>query len=334
MRATGCFAKASMGATRSSADLVPARAVRMSLRRLQRADYAELQVTTNFSFLRGASHGEELVAQAKALGLERARRHRPQHACRRRARAHRGQGGGSAAHRRRAPRSARRPSLLCLPRDRAAYGRLPRCSRSARCAPRKANARSFSTMLLDTPKARSSSRCPLRLGTGARCKLPRRRGAAPHRRRHSVCSSRGSGTQTLLPLDGGGLGEGRDAQTLDVRHPPTLTLSPCKRAWGRGGCLAPVRAEESRAGCIASRRRWRRARSISRRATPTAAMTARALRRLISSLNAAQRRSSPPATCSTTRPTGAPLQDVLTCVREGTTIAKRVSSSKPMPSGT
>ncbi len=31
--------------------------------------YAELQVTTNFSFLRGASHGEELVAQAKALGL-------------------------------------------------------------------------------------------------------------------------------------------------------------------------------------------------------------------------------------------------------------------------
>ena len=31
--------------------------------------YAELDVTTNFSFLRGASHAEELVAQAKALGL-------------------------------------------------------------------------------------------------------------------------------------------------------------------------------------------------------------------------------------------------------------------------
>jgi error-prone DNA polymerase len=31
--------------------------------------YAELAVTTNFSFLRGASHGEELVQQAKALGL-------------------------------------------------------------------------------------------------------------------------------------------------------------------------------------------------------------------------------------------------------------------------
>jgi error-prone DNA polymerase len=34
------------------------------------ARYAELQVTTNFSFLRGASHGEELVAQAQALGIE------------------------------------------------------------------------------------------------------------------------------------------------------------------------------------------------------------------------------------------------------------------------
>lgn len=31
--------------------------------------YAELDVTTNFSFLRGASHAEELVAQAKLLGL-------------------------------------------------------------------------------------------------------------------------------------------------------------------------------------------------------------------------------------------------------------------------
>ena len=32
--------------------------------------YAELQVTSNFSFLRGASHGEELVLQAKHLGLK------------------------------------------------------------------------------------------------------------------------------------------------------------------------------------------------------------------------------------------------------------------------
>ena len=32
--------------------------------------YAELDVTTNFSFLRGGSHPEELVAMAKLLGLE------------------------------------------------------------------------------------------------------------------------------------------------------------------------------------------------------------------------------------------------------------------------
>ena len=34
-----------------------------------RGDYVELQVTTNFSFLRGASHAEELVETAVALGL-------------------------------------------------------------------------------------------------------------------------------------------------------------------------------------------------------------------------------------------------------------------------
>ena len=33
--------------------------------------YAELQATTNFAFLRGASHPEELVLTAKALGLRR-----------------------------------------------------------------------------------------------------------------------------------------------------------------------------------------------------------------------------------------------------------------------
>ncbi len=31
--------------------------------------YAELQVTSNFSFLRGGSHPEELVLRAKELGL-------------------------------------------------------------------------------------------------------------------------------------------------------------------------------------------------------------------------------------------------------------------------
>ncbi len=89
--------------------------------------YAELQVTTNFCFLRGGSHPHELVAQAKALGLaaigvtdrnsvagivrgylaaeEAGLRFLP--GCRLDFR------DGS-------------PSLLCYPTDRAAYGRLSR----------------------------------------------------------------------------------------------------------------------------------------------------------------------------------------------------------------
>src|SRR5690606_31201476 len=51
-----------------SAALVHARIEPMS-RDIARPAYAELQVTTNFSFLRGGSHPHELVAEAKALGL-------------------------------------------------------------------------------------------------------------------------------------------------------------------------------------------------------------------------------------------------------------------------
>ncbi|MDX2288067.1 MAG: error-prone DNA polymerase [Hyphomicrobiaceae bacterium] len=88
--------------------------------------YAALDVTTNFSFLRGASHPEELVATGKALGLAAM------------AIADRNSLAGVV----RAHVAARElgmrlivgaqldlqdaPSLLCLPRDRAAYGRLAR----------------------------------------------------------------------------------------------------------------------------------------------------------------------------------------------------------------
>ena len=88
--------------------------------------YAELQVTTNFSFLRGGSHAEELVAQAKVLGLNAI------------AIADRNTLAGVV----RAHVAAKEaglaliigarldltdgPSLLCFPTDRAAYGRLCR----------------------------------------------------------------------------------------------------------------------------------------------------------------------------------------------------------------
>ena len=45
--------------------LVRARTVRVSAM----TAYAELAVTTNFSFLRGASHPQEMVMTARALGL-------------------------------------------------------------------------------------------------------------------------------------------------------------------------------------------------------------------------------------------------------------------------
>lgn len=88
--------------------------------------YAELDVTTNFSFLRGASHADELVAQAKALGLA-AIAVTDRNTLAGVVRAHT---AAKAVGLRFIP-GARldlddAPSLLCLPTDRAAYGRLSR----------------------------------------------------------------------------------------------------------------------------------------------------------------------------------------------------------------
>ncbi len=86
--------------------------------------YAELQVTSNFSFLRGASHPEELVEQAQALGLAgMALTDRNSFA------------GLVRAHVKARELGLRflpgvrldledAPSLLCWPSDRAAYARL------------------------------------------------------------------------------------------------------------------------------------------------------------------------------------------------------------------
>ena len=89
--------------------------------------YAELDVTTNFSFLRGGSHGEELVATARALGLT-AIAVTDRNTLAGVVRAHlaaREVGGikfivGARLDLQDAP------SLLVYPRDRAAYGRLCR----------------------------------------------------------------------------------------------------------------------------------------------------------------------------------------------------------------
>src|SRR5581483_9959609 len=88
--------------------------------------YAELDVTTNFSFLRGGSHPEELAATAKALGLE-AIAVTDRNTLAGVVRAHlaaKEVGIRFVVGARLDLKDA--PSLLAFPRDRAAYGRLCR----------------------------------------------------------------------------------------------------------------------------------------------------------------------------------------------------------------
>ncbi|MGP1395782.1 MAG: error-prone DNA polymerase [Inquilinaceae bacterium] len=98
----------------------------MSTGRVQTPAYAELQVTTNFSFLRGASDAAELVATARNLGLEAlAVTDRNSLAGAVRMHSAAKQAGlklviGARLDLRDAP------SLLAYPTDRAAYGRLSR----------------------------------------------------------------------------------------------------------------------------------------------------------------------------------------------------------------
>lgn len=91
------------------------------------SDFAEMAVTTNFSFLRGASHPEELVAQARALGLTGigvADRNTLAGVVRAHAAA-KEHGVRLAIGARLVFRDAT-PDILVYPKDRAAYGRLTR----------------------------------------------------------------------------------------------------------------------------------------------------------------------------------------------------------------
>ena len=100
------------------------------------AAYAELQAVSNFSFLRGASHADELVERAAALGLAAigiADRNTLAGAVRAhvaaKAVAAKAAAAGEAGLRLLTGTRldlASGPSLLCYPRDRAAYGRLCR----------------------------------------------------------------------------------------------------------------------------------------------------------------------------------------------------------------
>jgi error-prone DNA polymerase len=91
------------------------------------AEYAELAVTTNFSFLRGASHAEELVAHAKRLGLSGigiADRNSVAGVVRAHMAAR--TAGLRLAVGARLVFADHTPDILAYPRDRAAWGRLTR----------------------------------------------------------------------------------------------------------------------------------------------------------------------------------------------------------------
>src|SRR5262245_15203512 len=89
--------------------------------------YAELAVTTNFSFLRGASHGSELVERAKALdiaGLGIADRNSVAGVVRAHTAAK--EAGLRLAVGARLVFADGTPDILAYPQDRAAWGRLTR----------------------------------------------------------------------------------------------------------------------------------------------------------------------------------------------------------------
>ena len=96
------------------------------------ASYAELAVTTNFSFLRGASHPEELVAMAMELGLAGlgvADRNSVAGVVRAHVylREHRDRAPGfRLVNGARLVFSDGAPDILAYPQDRAAWGRLTR----------------------------------------------------------------------------------------------------------------------------------------------------------------------------------------------------------------
>ena len=132
--------------------------------------YAELAVTTNFSFLRGASHPEELVAQAEALGLAGigiADRNSVAGVVRAHvegandiaeeemATAIQARGRRAARLRR---RHARHPRLSAATAPPGAGSR--GCSRSASAAPRRANASSACRICSNSSKASISSSMP------------------------------------------------------------------------------------------------------------------------------------------------------------------------------
>jgi len=121
---------------------------------------AELAVTTNYSFLHGASHPHELVREAHALGLSAigiADRNSVAGVVR--AHVEAAECGLRLLVGARLVFSDDTPDILAYPRDRAAWGRLCRLLTLGNRRAERATASSTSTTSSDTSKACSSSSC-------------------------------------------------------------------------------------------------------------------------------------------------------------------------------
>ena len=301
--------------------------------------YAELQVTTNFSFLRGASHGEELVAQAKALGLAAI------------AVVDRNTLAGVV----RAHIAAKEvglkliigarldlqdaPSLICLPRDRAAYGRLTRLLSLGQMRAKKGECTLFladvarhaeGQIFIALPPDDWDWREPQALPADAQ---PARAAATiiPIASRQQR-----EGKKNSPPPGGEGSGEGgttgsdiRNVAPSSPPHPVAATALRRPPSPSRGGLRASQGHPDSNAGgqqnLEAELRRVKAALGKSPLYLAASHTYRGDDRARIAALNDLAERSSTPLIATGDVLYHAPhrraLQDVLSCVREGTTIA-------------
>ena len=201
--------------------------------------YAELQVTTNFSFLRGASHGEELVAQAQALGLSAiAVTDRNTLAGVVRAHVAAKELGLKLIVGARLDLRMRRACCACRATARPT-GACRACCRSGRCAPRRAHC----TLYLDDVAQHAEGQIFIAL--------------APDDwdwRAVAAADDATPRTAAIIPFS--------VVLSVKQKNSPSPSYASSERALGMS--------------CGASRRRWAERRSIWRRATPIAATTARA----------------------------------------------------------
>jgi hypothetical protein len=201
--------------------------------------YVELATTTNFSFLRGASHPEEMVARAAALGLSGigvadrntlagvVRAHVYARENREALGAFRVVTGARLAF------GDGAPDVIVYPQDRAAYGRLSRLLSAGNLRAPKGECHLRFDELLESAEGLQAIAMPL---------IRRSDGPSSGASRHPRVFARG---QALLPRAGEGQGVRASASRNCAKRSPA----------GCGSALARLTARTCAAGSPTGRRR-------------------------------------------------------------------------------